>query len=181
MAETTRIEPRLYRAIDAMNRTFAVIGGVACFLLAINIIVDVIGRSLFGSPLPGTLDLTTYAWMPTLVALGFGYALLRNDHIRVSLLTGSASPAAQRVAQLVSMLAVAVVAVALAYYGVQKAMDAMAYGESAVGAPWLVVWPFRWVVIVGLIGLTAQAVVDFMRAIRPRPARVHPRDELSKP
>lgn len=162
----TEIEPGWYRVIDGMNRAFAIIGGLACFLLAMNVVADVLGRFLFNAPITATLDITTYAWMPTLIGLGFGYALLRNEHIRVTLITGSTSAGLQRVVEMISMAAVAMLALALAYYGAEMAVMAMAYQESADTTQWLAIWPFRWVLIVGLVGLAAQAIVEFLRALR---------------
>jgi len=159
-------EPPWLKAVDLFSLSLAVLGGVAAVVLALNVILDVVGRSFFAKPLPGTLDLTTYAWMPTLVSLGMGYALLRGEHIRVSLLTASASHRVQRVIEILGMAIIAVVAAMLAYYGLQKAMSASAYGESAVGTPWLTIWPFRWVVVVGLVGLTLQAIAQFVRVVR---------------
>jgi|GEM_PF-950347 len=159
-------EPRWLKAVDLVSLSLAVLGGVAAAVLALNVILDVVGRSFFTKPLPGTLDLTTYAWMPTLVSLGLGYALLRGEHIRVSLLTAGASPRVQRALEIFCMALLAVVAAMLAYYGMQKAMNASTYGESAVGTPWLTIWPFRWVVVAGLVGLALQAIAQFVRVVR---------------
>lgn len=159
-------EPRWLKVADLFSLSLALLGGVAAAVLAINVILDVVGRSFFAKPLPGTLDLTTYAWMPTLVSLGLGYALLRGEHIRVSLLTAAASPRVQRAIEIVGMAFITAVAVALAYYGAQKAINAGSYGESAVGTPWLTIWPFRWVVVVGLAGLALQGLAQFVRVVR---------------
>lgn len=159
-------EPPWLKAVDLISVSLAVIGGIACAVLAINVIADVIGRSVFSKPLGGTLDLTTYGWMPTLISLGLGYALLRGEHIRVSLLTASAPPRVQRILEIASMVIIVVIAATLAYYSMQKAVSAGSYGESAVGTPWLTIWPFRWVVVVGLVGLALQGLAQLVRAIQ---------------
>ena len=164
-----RREPGWFKMIDRVSLVFALAGGAACALMAFNIILDVIGRSFFNQPLPGTLDMTQFVWMPTLVALGFGFALLRGEHIRVSLLTGGASPRVKRVIELISMVAIFVVSLVLAYYTVDKAVDAMGFDERAVGTSWVLIWPFRWVVVAGLLALALQSVVEFFRARRVVP------------
>ena len=63
-----------------------------------------LGRFFFNRPLPGTLDLTQFAWMPSAVSLGLGYALLRGEHIRVNLLTAPTGPRTQRIIEIVSMV-----------------------------------------------------------------------------
>src|SRR5687768_10525420 len=74
--------------IDRFSLVLAAVGGVCTAALMINIVIDVIKRNTLDRPLEGTLDLTQFVWMPSLVALGLGYALLRGEHVRVNLLTG---------------------------------------------------------------------------------------------
>src|SRR5215211_2655661 len=69
--------------IDRFSAFLAAVGGLCTAALMINIAVDVILRNTVNHPLEGTLDLTQFVWMPSLVALGLGYALVRGEHIRV--------------------------------------------------------------------------------------------------
>jgi TRAP-type mannitol/chloroaromatic compound transport system permease small subunit len=153
------------RWIDRGNTVLAVVGGVATVGLMLNIVADVIGRFFFNHPLPGTLDLTQFAWMPMLISLGLGYALLRGEHIRVNLLTAPTGERTQRVIEIVAMVFTIVTVAMLIWFGIEKADDAMGFGEKAVGTQWLVIWPFRWIIVVGLVGLLLQAVAQLIRAI----------------
>jgi TRAP-type mannitol/chloroaromatic compound transport system permease small subunit len=151
--------------IDRFSTLLAVAGGIATMGLMLNVVVDVIGRAVFNRPLPGTLDVTQFAWMPVLVSLGLGYALLRGEHIRVNLLTAPTGPRAQRVIEIAGMVFTLATTAVLIWFGAQKASEAAAFQESAVGTPWLAIWPFRWVIVVGLAGLFLQALALFIRAI----------------
>jgi TRAP-type mannitol/chloroaromatic compound transport system permease small subunit len=153
------------RWIDRFSVLLAILGGVATIGLMLNVVVDVAGRSWFNRPLPGTLDLTQYAWMPTLVSLALGFALLRAEHIRVNLLTAPTGERTQRIIEVVGMLFVVVMTAMFIWFGMDKANDAMSYGEKAVGTPWLDIWPYRWVVVLGLAGLLLQALAQLLRAI----------------
>lgn len=151
--------------IDRFSVLLAVLGGVATVGLMLNVVIDVIGRFFFNQPLPGTLDLTQFTWMPSLVSLGLGYALLRGEHIRVSLLTGPTGSRTQRIIEIVGMVFTLGTTALLILFGTEKAAEAMEFGEKAVGTPWLEIWPYRWVIVVGMVGLILQALAALLRAI----------------
>lgn len=157
-------EPTWIRWIDRFNITLAVIGGVLTVALMLHIVLDVTARSVLNSPLHGTLDFTQFAWMPTLVSFGLGYALLRGEHIRVNLLSAGTRETTQRVVEIIGMVATFVTVLMLINFGVEKAIDAMELDERAVGTPILPIWISRWVIVVGLIGLLLQAVAQLVRA-----------------
>ncbi|WP_404434334.1 TRAP transporter small permease subunit [Microbacterium lacus] len=164
MSDVTERLPWL-KWIDRFSTALAVLAGVATVGLMINIVLDVVGRYFYNRPLPGTLDLSQYAWMPSLVSLALGYALLRGEHIRVNLLTAPTGPRTQRIIEIVGMTFTLATAVLFLWFSIEKAAQAMDFGESAVGAPWLAIWLFRWVVAVGLVGLLLQSAAQLMRAV----------------
>lgn len=151
--------------IDRFSTLLAILGGIATVGLMVNVVLDVIGRFFYNRPLPGTLDLTQFAWMPTLVALGLGYALLRGEHIRVNLLTAPTGERTQRIIEIVGMVFTLGTTAMFIYFGTQKASEAMGFGEKAVGTPWLEIWPYRFVIVVGMVGLLLQAFAQLLRAI----------------
>ncbi len=162
--DTTERLPWL-KWIDRFNTLLAVLGGIATVGLMINIVLDVLGRFFFNRPLPGTLDLTQFAWMPSLVSLGLGYALLRGEHIRVNLLTAPTGERTQRIIEIVSMVFTLGTVALFIWFGSEKAVEAMNFGEKAVGTPWLEIWPYRWIIVVGMLGLLLQAIAVLLRAI----------------
>jgi TRAP-type mannitol/chloroaromatic compound transport system permease small subunit len=152
------------RWIDRFSMALAVVGGIATVGLMVNVVADVAGRALANRPLPGTVDLTASVWMPTLVSLGLGYALLRAEHIRVNLLTAATGPRTQRLVEIVGMTITLAVASLFLFFGAESAADSMSLGESTVGTPWLLVGPFRLVTAIGLVGLALQSIAQLLRA-----------------
>jgi TRAP-type C4-dicarboxylate transport system permease small subunit len=150
--------------IDRINAVLAILGGVAALALMVNVVLDVLGRILFHHPIPPTLDLTQFAWMPTTIALGLGYALHRGEHIRVNLLTSPTGPRTQRVIEVVSMAFTLATVAPLAWYTATRAQASMELGEAAVGTQWMLLWPFRWIVVIGLLGLFLQTLAQLVRA-----------------
>lgn len=151
--------------IDRLSTTLAVFGGAATVIMMLNIVFDVAGRFLLNRPLQGTLDLTQYTWMPALVSFGLGYALLKGEHLRVSLITAPTGQLTQRIIEIVGMAFSLLVVALFIWYGIEKAHQTMTLGEHAVGTKWLAIWPSRWVLVIGLTGLLLQVVAQLLRAL----------------
>ncbi|MGX1701955.1 TRAP transporter small permease subunit [Microbacterium sp. NPDC055357] len=172
---TTSVEEFAWlRWIDRLSTGLGVVGGVASMLLMVNVVADVVGRMFF-RPLPGTIDLVQFAWMPTIASLGLGYALLKGQHIRVGLLTSGGSPRLQRIVEIVGMTLTLGTVAALAWFGMERAITSAGLLEHPITSPWLPTWLFRWVLVVGLIGLTLQVIAQLVRAATV--PEFHPDDE----
>lgn len=178
-AEHTNESVRWLRWIDRLSVLLAVVGGIATIGLMLNVVLDVFGRVLYNRPLPGTLDLTQFAWMPSAVSLGLGYALLRGEHVRVNLLTAPTGPRTQRIIEIVAMIFTIGTLALIIGFGIEKARQAMEIIERAVGTRWLEIWPFRWVLIVGLSGMLLQALASLLRAITAKEFTPDDQDEIA--
>lgn len=105
----------------------------ALFLLIMMAVtfIDVIGRYVFSSPLPGAFELTEVL-LGLIIFVGLPLATLRQEHVTVDLLTGRASP---RLRMLLSRLAQAMTAVVLGMLAWRLAViarDLSAYGDATV-------------------------------------------------
>lgn len=150
--------------IDAVTKVAAVIAAVLVGVMAIHIVVDAVARSMFHAPLPGTLEIAQYAWMPAAVALGLGYALYRGEHIRVDLLTLGAGQRTRQVVEIVAMAVTLVVVVLAVWTGFEGALDSVAKNEASDGSRWVIIWPGRIAVAVGLLTLALQTLAQLVRA-----------------
>ena len=151
--------PRWVRAFEALALALMVPSALACVLMVLQIIVDVAGRTFFHRPLRGTLDMTSDWWMVAMVFLALGYAQMRNEHIRATVVTELMPQAWQRGAEMVTVALVALLAIAMAYYGWSAAVDSYAIRESSDNVRTLPLWPFRFLVPLGCLGLAVQCIV----------------------
>src|SRR5215207_5440776 len=78
------------RVLEALVKVGAGLAAAACIVMVLQVTADVVARNVFNRPIGGTLEMVTYLWMPT-VSLAFGYAQLRDEHIRVTLLLENSS------------------------------------------------------------------------------------------
>lgn len=156
---------RWAHALGTMSMALMIPAALACILMVLQIIVDVAGRTLFHRPLAGTLDMTSDWWMVAMVFLALGYAQMRNEHIRATMVTELMPEAWQRWAGVATVVLVALLALAMAYYGWTAALDSYAIRESSENVRWLPLWPFRFVVPLGCLGLAVQCVVTIHDAL----------------
>lgn len=116
---------RVVGSIRFLNRVGHYFAGAALLAMLALTVVDIVGRSLFNSPLSGTVEVTPLL-LVVVVYLGFAHAEHQGDHVSVDLVYTRVGPRAQRVADLVarsvSLVVLGVVTWQLwRYAGVQEA------------------------------------------------------------
>ncbi|MFI5621870.1 TRAP transporter small permease subunit [Nocardioides sp. NPDC051685] len=134
--------------------------------MALHIVVDAVARSVFRDPLPGTLEITQYLWMPAMISLSLGYAMYRGEHIRVDLLTSGAGTRTRRVVEIGGAFLSLAVLVVVAWAGVDRARASVGTFEHSAGSDWVPIWPGRALVAIGLVVLVLQVLAQLMRAFR---------------
>lgn len=126
-------------------RLLAAAAGIVMLVMMLHICADVVGRYLFDSPLPGTLEIASGYELSAIVFLPLAYVTLRREHISAELFTNRLAPRSRAGLDLVICL------LAIAYVGLltwQTAISAISSTES--GEVWetandlLVIWPSRW-------------------------------------
>lgn len=150
--------PVWVQLIDKMTYVMLAPAALACILMVLQVVVDVASRTLFESPLKGTMDMTSDWWMVAMVFMALAYAQLRNDHIRASMVTEFLPDVWQRCAEIGTVVLVGLLALAMAYFGLAAAMDSYAIREASDNVRSIPLWPFRFLVPLGCVGLAVQCI-----------------------
>lgn len=151
------------RLIDGLSNVGAVLGAAGVVLVVTNIVIDVIGRLVFHAPFPGTIEYTTYWWMPTLALLSFAFTEKMQEHIKVTILLDALPLRFRQIVEGVfGLLATALIA-ALAYYAWHDAMRGYNFQETTASSPPVAVWPFRFVAVLGMALLALQSAATTFR------------------
>ncbi len=79
---------RADRALYTLERSLALISGLAVFSLMVLAVISVTGRNLFNAPLPGYVDWIEQA-MPLIAFMGVAYTQRDGGHIRMDILVGA--------------------------------------------------------------------------------------------
>jgi len=139
----------------------------ACFIgmfLAIPLMLltvgDVMGRSFFNKPIPGTFELSEYM-LAVIVLLGAAYTQQVKGHVGVDFLTSRYSPRTQAVLQAVTTLAALLIIAILVWQGYLEGIHEKAVSDQ-LRVPQ---WPFKLLVAVGGLLLWLELLLDFFASV----------------
>jgi TRAP-type C4-dicarboxylate transport system permease small subunit len=140
----------------------------ACFMgmfLAIPLMLltvgDVMGRSFFNKPIPGTFELSEYM-LAVIVLLGAGYTQQVKGHVGVDFLTSRFSPRVRAVLQAVTTLAGLLVIAIMVWQGYLEGIHEKAVSDQ-LRVPQ---WPFKLLVAAGGLLLWLELLLDFIASVQ---------------
>jgi TRAP-type C4-dicarboxylate transport system permease small subunit len=151
------------RFIDRMSIIFTYGATIGLVLLALTIFVDVVGRTFFNTPLPGTLETTAYWWMPMLTLLAFAETERRQEHIKVTILLDALPPKLRRYIEGSFGILATGLLIALAYYTLIDALESAGYREVTASSPPVAIWPFKFVAVAGVAMIALQIAATTYR------------------
>jgi TRAP-type C4-dicarboxylate transport system permease small subunit len=147
---------------ERLTRWLHYLSGALLIGLMVLTVVNILGRSLFDTPVPGAVELTEIG-MVAIVFMGLAYAQERGDHIRVELLYEKFGARGRRVldlfATLVSFVTVAVMTWRLWAYASQLAVSGRTTSVLRI--------PLSWVAWVAVAGGVVYAVAVVVTAEHP--------------
>ncbi|MGG7567082.1 TRAP transporter small permease [Rhodovulum sp. DZ06] len=142
------------------------VGAVAMVLMMLHIGGDVIARTLFSTPLPGTLEITAEWYMIAIVYMPLGLIQLRDSNIAVDLFTQGLSDKVQhwlRALTSVGALAFVYCWAVASYDLAEKKTKRGAFIDS--GLMEIPTWPVYWACFVAVLLLGLATVVVLIRAV----------------
>jgi TRAP-type C4-dicarboxylate transport system permease small subunit len=150
--------------LERFRKTVQMASYGACFIgmfLAIPLMLltvgDVMGRSFFNKPIPGTFELSEYM-LAVIVLLGAAYTQQVKGHVGVDFLTSRYSPRTQAVLQAVTTLAGLLIIAILVWQGYLEGIHEKAVSDQ-LRVPQ---WPFKLLVAVGGLLLWLELLLDFV-------------------
>lgn len=141
--------------------------------LVLGVTYEVFARYALNAPTVWAYDLA-YMLYGSMFMLGAAYALRRGAHVRTDFLYNGWSDRRKAVADAIGYL---LFLPALLFYLLalgRQAQHSWMIGEKSVESAWRPpLYPFKWMMVVGMALLLLQGVVEFLRALaglrRPRP------------
>jgi len=135
--------------LKRLSGLLSYVAGIGLVLMMVQITVDVVARTVFGKPLPQTIEFVSFYYMLAVVFLPLAAVEFAGHHVSVGLLSACLGRAGRRVLQLIAMAAGCAYFALMAYETGITALESYAIGEYLMGAFALPTWPGRFFLPVG--------------------------------
>lgn len=141
----------MIRLLGQLNRVLMVFAACWAFFLAINITLDVLGRSVFNHPVTGTYEIIRNS-IAMITFLQVAYAVQSKAMLRADFLIHLFPDWLSRILNILGYLAGAIIFGLIVYGCLDPMMNAYARGEyEGDGALRVPVWPIYSVIIFGSV------------------------------
>ena len=139
---------------------------LAAGLMMVHVTLDVIARTLFNAPLPGTGEITASYYMIAVVFLPFAWITLRDEHVTADIFVDQMSPLMRRImAILVDLLSITYVS-AFVWQSWVSALARTERGEVwEILGGYLPIWPTRWLLPIAGALMVAALVARLLQKL----------------
>lgn len=137
---------------------------VVTFVMMLHITANALLRSFANSPLPNTLEIVQYWYLPFVAFIGFMAAQQRGQHIAADLVFQLLPHPVRRFVLAGGCFLAAALSLGFAWYGLGEALHAMDVRMTA-GVSNVVSWPAYFLVPIAFASLTLQFSVAAVRAV----------------
>ncbi|WP_158626056.1 TRAP transporter small permease subunit [Arsenicitalea aurantiaca] len=154
----------LFSVLRHLSTALALAAGLAVFILAFLIAIDVLARRFAGFSLQGTDEIGGYV-LAALASLGFAYVLFERGFTRIDLLVRKLPPLGAAIANVLAYVSLAAVAVFFAHRALLAYRDTLhfnAYANTPLQTP---MWIPQGFWAVGMSFFAACAVLYAIRAV----------------
>lgn len=144
---------------DWINRGLMAIGGAALLALTFQVGVGAVSRSLFHTPIYGTIEIASHYYMVAIALLPLGAVQVVKGHVIVEVFTQALRRSWRGKLDLFAAVLTTVYLAVLGWGCLDGAISAFKAGEyTHLYAFDLTIWPARWLLVVGIIGFLATLI-----------------------
>jgi TRAP-type mannitol/chloroaromatic compound transport system permease small subunit len=156
---------RISRLIDWINER---VGRSVMWLVLIAVLIsagNALVRKLFNTSSNALLEIQWYLFA-AIFMLAAGYTFLRNEHVRIDILTSRLSPRVQNLVDIVGILFFLMpMAALILWLSWPIVMNSLQSGEMSQNSGGLIRWPVKMVLPIGLGLLLLQALSELIKRI----------------
>jgi TRAP-type C4-dicarboxylate transport system permease small subunit len=155
---------RIDKGLLRLETVFALVSGIAVFMLMVLAVWSVGGRKFFGTPLAGYVDWIEFA-MPLIAIMGISYTQRNGGHVRMDILIGQLKGRALWAAETFSVVLIFILMLALiwgSWAHFQRSFDFAAPMWSRdssidIGLP---IWPAKLIVPMAITVLALRLLLQ---------------------
>jgi|TARA_R110002051_G_scaffold298021_1_gene364755 TRAP-type C4-dicarboxylate transport system permease small subunit len=153
------------RYLKKLSDWMALVVGGLVVLMMLHVTAEVLLRVVFGTHIPGTMEVVTYYYMVAAVFMGIFSCTTEDGHIRVDVLAQFFKGKVSLVIEVIGLIVMAIYFAIFSYGLYLQAVKSWSRSET-VDAIFLElpVWPSRWIAVAGIV-LSVLSVLYLFRLI----------------
>ncbi|MBN1368506.1 MAG: TRAP transporter small permease [Dehalococcoidales bacterium] len=167
-----KLNSRLNGLLNAFNKVETislVLSGSFIAMIAVLTIIDVTGRFAFNNPLKGNIELQELA-MVAIIWLAIAGAEKMDAHVSMELILNKLIAIKSRFYSYLKILTLSI-SIALfgilSYYGIRYVLSSIAISETSGGPLYVIVWPLKIILTIGIIELTIRLIINLIHVLHP--------------
>lgn len=150
---------------EQLARLLMGIAGVALMLMMIQMVIDVLMRNFFHSPIEGSLEIVSGYHMVAVVFLPLALVERRHEHITVDLVVRMLGRRTQRVLMVLGYIVSAVFFGLLTYQTWIDAVASYASNEIMMSSIYITIWPAKFLLPIGFGLMLVQVLLHAWQAL----------------
>jgi len=148
-----------------LSKCLTITTAAAIIIMMLHIVAHALMRSLFDAPIYGTNEIVEYWYLPVVALLGIPAAQLQKEHITVTMATERMRSTTASAFTVFACLLGALVSIGFAWFGLLKALEYMAIGQTADVSD-IITWPVYFLVPIVFVLLAALYLLDAYVIVR---------------
>lgn len=146
------------------SRGLMALSCLALLAMALHVTADVVMRTFFNSPIPGTLEIGTHYYMIAVSFLALGQVQIRDGHVAVEFVVHSLKARPRMVLEFLALLVTFVFSVIYLNMSWVSAAQKTARREYVLSQDnILLIWPSRWILVVSVAAFLLVLLVQMVR------------------
>ena len=156
------------------------LSAVIILFLMVYVLLEVLMRYAFNSPLPGHLE-GAELLLPMIVFFAISYTQARNGHVGMSLVVEVLPIRLQRFINIFTLGLSILTCAVLAYFGAKQAYFAYEINDVTMTPPYWPIWPSASIVPIGYGLLALRMSLQILQHIAPKRFPEPPPEDLEQP
>lgn len=145
------------------------LAGIALLLMAVHVSLDAFGKYLFSLPIPATLEVVAYYYMPAVAALPIAHVEAKGGHVAVEMLYDHLPTRWKKVVQVLNSVVILAFIGLLTWLAGREALRKFDIGEYMFGEFPIVIWPGRFVFTAALALVVLVSLIKLIRLLSAQP------------
>ena len=146
------------------SRLLLVLSCVALMAMALHVTADVVMRTFFNRPIPGTLEIGTHYYMVAVSFLALGWVQVKDGHVAVGFVVHSLKARPRMVLEFFALLLTFVFSLYYLQMSWVSAAQKTSKGDYVLSQDRvLLIWPSRWILVVSIAAFALVLLVQMVR------------------